>query len=49
MIVYRHGVSCLPGKREGRSLNPIVRGRGGDMDLIDIVYTDMISRRRVTD
>jgi len=43
MIVYRHGVSCLPGKREGRSLNPIERGRGGDMDLIDIVYVGMIS------
>jgi hypothetical protein len=43
MIVYRHGVSCLPGNREGRSLNPIGRGRGGDMDLIDIIYVDMVS------
>jgi hypothetical protein len=37
MIVYRHGVNCLPGKREGRSLKPIGSGRGRDMDLIDIV------------
>ena len=43
MTVYMHGVSCLPGSREGRSLNPIGRGRGGDMDLIDIVYVSMIS------
>jgi len=43
MTVYRHGVSCLPGKREGRSLRPIGRGIGEDMDLIDIDYISMIS------